>query len=114
MSSTFYVYILANTKGRRPVLYVGVTNDLVGRIGEHRTLQSGFTARYNVTTLVYVEDHCDPMQAIVREKQIKGWRREKKIELIRSTNPAWRDLLPPMVEAPSSAPVFVRAPRGIR
>lgn len=94
MSSTFYVYILANTKGRRPVLYVGVTNNLVGRIGEHRTLRSGFTARYNVTTLVYVEAHCDPMQAIAREKQIKGWRREKKIELIRSTNPTWRELLP--------------------
>ncbi len=114
MSSTFYVYILANTKGRRPVLYVGITRDLYRRIGQHRTLQRGFTGQYNVTTLVYAENFCDPIQAIAREKQIKGWRREKKIALIRSTNPTWRDLLPPSSEAPISAPVFPCAPRGIR
>jgi len=92
VSQAFYVYVLANVRGRRPVLYVGVTNDVVRRLAEHRMEHSGFTARYHVTTLVYVERTADVFEAIAREKQIKGWRRARKIALVEGVNPAWRDL----------------------
>ena len=92
MSQDFYVYILANLRGRHPVLYVGVTNDVVRRVSEHRSHPRGFAGRYNVTTLVYVERWGDVRAAIAREKQIKGWTRAKKIALIEDCNPAWRDL----------------------
>lgn len=74
-------------------LYIGVTNDLASRVNQHKMkMMSGFTARYNVTDLVYYETTGDVMSAIEREKQIKGWRREKKIALIESMNSEWRDL----------------------
>jgi putative endonuclease len=86
----FFVYILAS---RYRTLYVGITNDLVARLAEHRSGEgSQFTARYKVTSLVYFEEWYDATQAITREKQLKGWRREKKIELIEEANPAWSDL----------------------
>ena len=86
----YYVYILTNAKR---TLYVGVTNDLVRRIHEHKNkLIEGFTTKYNLTYLAYYAETTDVMSAIEREKQIKGWRRSKKIELIESVNPKWKDL----------------------
>ncbi len=74
-------------------MYVGVTNDLVRRVYEHREkLVPGFASRYNVTWLAYYEQTSDIASAIAREKQIKGWRRSKKVELIESMNPRWKDL----------------------
>jgi len=87
---TFYVYILAN---RSRTLYVGVTNDVHRRVRDHRLgTGSDFTRRYMVRRLVYVESTTDIRTAIQREKEIKGWRRSKKIALIDSANPEWADL----------------------
>jgi len=84
------VYILASPNDR--ALYVGITTDLGRRLDEHRRGLSAHTARYNITKLVYIETLETAPDAIVREKQIKKWRREKKIALIDSVNPEWRDL----------------------
>ncbi|MDB4882263.1 MAG: putative endonuclease containing a domain [Gemmatimonadetes bacterium] len=86
---TFFVYILAN---RSRGLYIGVTNDIVRRLAEHRAGRGGFSARYRCVRLVLVEMAPDARSAIAREKQLKNWRREKKIALIQATNPAWDDL----------------------
>ena len=86
----YYVYILTNSSR---TLYIGVTNDLVRRVYQHRQkLVEGFTKKYNVSWLVYYEQTLDVKAAILREKQIKAWRREKKVELIESFNPQWKDL----------------------
>ncbi len=86
----YYVYILTNSSR---TLYIGVTNDLVRRVYQHRQmLVEGFTKKYNVSWLVYYEQTQDVKAAILREKQIKAWRREKKVELIESFNPQWKDL----------------------
>ncbi|WP_440616346.1 GIY-YIG nuclease family protein [Cysteiniphilum sp. 6C5] len=85
------IYILASKKNG--TLYVGVTNNLIRRIYEHRMLNiDGFTKRYKVHTLVYYELLADMYTAISREKQIKSWSRYKKISLIESVNPNWKDL----------------------
>ena len=90
MPKDYYVYILSNVS---KTLYVGVTSDLLRRMHEHRTKAlDGFTRRYNITMLVYFETTEDVESAILREKQLKGWRRERKIALIESMNPAWEDL----------------------
>jgi len=87
----FYVYILANPKSRR--LYTGVTNNLERRMYEHRhRLVAGFTKEYHIHDLVYYEVTGDVRAAITREKRIKGWARAKKVQLIESVNPSWRDL----------------------
>ena len=87
----YYVYILANWDDS--VLYIGVTNDLRRRLHEHQNhLTDGFTATYNVDKLVYFEHTSDIRSAISREKQLKGWRRDKKNALISKTNPRWKDL----------------------
>jgi putative endonuclease len=87
---TYYVYILGNGKG---ALYTGVTNDLERRIQEHKTKQiKGFTSKYVINQLLYFESFTDIHDAIAAEKQIKGWTRKKKLELIRTTNPMFRDL----------------------
>ncbi|MEO8935681.1 MAG: GIY-YIG nuclease family protein [Burkholderiaceae bacterium] len=87
---SYYVYIVASSSR---VLYVGVTNDLVRRVFEHRQhFVEGFTKKYRCTRLVYFEEGGDVIAAIGREKQIKGWRREKKIALIAVFNPKWHDL----------------------
>jgi putative endonuclease len=87
----FWVYILASGAGG--TLYVGVTNNLIRRVFEHREgLVSGFTKRYGVKMLVYDEQHDTAIAAIQREKNIKHWSREWKIDLILSINPEWRDL----------------------
>ncbi len=86
-----YLYILASR--RNGTLYVGVTSDLVKRIEEHRQkLVDGFTKKYEVINLVYFETFEDIRDAIIRERQIKEWRRKWKTELIQSVNPYWRDL----------------------
>ena len=90
MDCRYYVYIMAS-KSR--VLYVGITNDLNRRVWEHKEKRiPGFTQMYNVTRLVWFEEHAHAVNAIAREKQIKGWRRSKKIELIEAKNAPWRDL----------------------
>ncbi|MEO0020247.1 MAG: GIY-YIG nuclease family protein [candidate division WOR-3 bacterium] len=90
MAQQFYVYLMASKTG---TLYLGITRDLPRRVYEHKNkIISGFTARYNVNKLVWYEVYGDPITAITREKQIKRWRREKKVALIRSMNPGWRDL----------------------
>src|SRR5690349_1770070 len=96
-SRTYYVYILANDFGS---IYVGVTNDLERRLAEHRNkLIEGFTRKYNLTRLVYVEDCGEVLDAIEREKQIKGWRRSKKVALIEGLNPNWADLSDPSLRS---------------
>ena len=88
---SYAVYILASK--RNGTLYVGVTNDLVRRIQEHREgLVPGFTKRHRVKLLVYFEIHCDIEAAIGREKRIKRWLRKWKLELVEQQNPQWRDL----------------------
>jgi putative endonuclease len=78
---------------------VGVTNDLTRRVWEHRQkLVPGFTARYGITRLVYFEMTDSIEAAIAREKQIKGWLRAKKVALVESVNPAWRDLVEDMID----------------
>lgn len=90
MARQYYVYIMTN-KSR--TLYTGVTNNLERRVYEHKQkFVPGFTARYNITRLVYFEATRDVYAAIAREKQIKGWLRSKKIALIESVNPDWQDL----------------------
>jgi putative endonuclease len=87
----YYVYLLAS--GRNGTLYVGVTNDLARRVGEHKEhVVPGFTKRYNVTRLMWFEQHNSVEAAITRERQIKAWKRQWKIDLFRETNPHWDDL----------------------
>ncbi len=90
MAREYFVYIMTNVIG---MLYVGVTNDLLRRVYEHKNkLVKGFTSRYNLTKLVYFDSTDDVTVAIAREKQIKGWLRKKKVALIESMNPKWDDL----------------------
>jgi len=87
----FYVYILASQKNG--TLYTGVTSDLIKRIYEHKqNLVEGFTKKYNVCQLVYFEETSDVTSAIEREKRLKSWKRNWKIELIEKQNPKWKDL----------------------
>ena len=87
---TYYVYIMANESR---MLYTGVTNKLERRVAEHKGKQiDGFTKTYNLASLVYLEQTEDIRAAIAREKQIKGWLRRKKVAVIESMNPSWRDL----------------------
>ena len=95
VGDVFFVYILASAAKCRPALYTGVTNDLERRIAEHRLTPSGFTGRYGVTKLLFFECTASVREAIVREKRIKGWTRDKKLPLIQAKNPYWHDLLPP-------------------
>jgi putative endonuclease len=88
-----YVYLLASQK--EGTLYVGVTNDLIRRVAQHKQkVLPGFTKRYDVRRLVWFEVYDAPTEAITREKEIKKWRRQWKIELIEKENPDWRDLYP--------------------
>ena len=91
MSCQYYVYILASSK--QGTLYIGITNDILRRVHEHKLkLVRGFSARYGIDKLVYFEIFDDPASAIAREKQLKKWRRDWKLELIESKNPGWVDL----------------------
>jgi putative endonuclease len=89
----YYVYILASRIGG--TLYIGVTNNLVRRVFEHKSkLIEGFTEKFDVTRLVYFEQFDDPENAIKREKRLKKWSRAWKISLIEKDNPDWNDLYP--------------------
>ena len=86
----YYVYIMSN---KLKTIYTGITNNLHRRVFEHKSKKiKGFTSRYNITKLVYYEITNEVKTAIAREKQIKGWIRKKKINLIESMNPEWNDL----------------------
>jgi putative endonuclease len=103
-TKVFHVYIMTN-RPRSHVLYTGITGDLCRRISEHKNkLVPGFASRYNLTRLAYFERFYYPDAAIAREKEIKGWRRSKKIKLIESMNPhrddlaeRWSEVYTPMV-----------------
>ena len=91
MIKNYYVYILASK--RNGTLYIGVTSDLAKRIYEHKhSLIKGFTKKYNVDRLVYYETTEDVESAILREKRLKKWKRQWKVELIEQKNPNWNDL----------------------
>ncbi len=93
---SYWVYILASKP--RGTLYVGVTNDLVRRVAEHRDGDvPGFTKTYNVKMLVYFEERASVLDAIKREKRVKRWARAWKIALVREKNPEWRDLFAEIV-----------------
>jgi putative endonuclease len=86
----YYVYIMTNRSG---TLYVGVTKDIRKRVYQHKhELSGGFVQRYRITRLCYYESTPDVLAAIEREKQIKGWLRSKKVALLESQNPGWKDL----------------------
>lgn len=92
MNKQYYVYIATNK--RNTVFYTGITGNLDKRIYEHKNkLIKGFTSRYNIDKLVYYEIFSHPMEAIITEKKIKGWLREKKINLIKENNPKFKDLM---------------------
>lgn len=91
ISKEFYLYILSNISAT--VLYTGITENLIKRIYQHKhKLVDGFTKRYNISKLVYYEPYPTAMDAIRREKQIKGGSRKKKIDLIKGMNPSFKDL----------------------
>ncbi|PLX26485.1 hypothetical protein C0581_04455 [Candidatus Parcubacteria bacterium] len=91
MTKIYHIYIMSSISG---VLYVGVTNNLVRRVWQHKMkLTEGFTKKYNCFKLVYFEEYQDINEAIAREKQLKRWGRLKKENLINKINPKWRDLL---------------------
>ncbi len=92
----YYVYILASR--RNGTLYIGVTNNLIKRIYEHKhDLAEGFTMKHQVHMLVHYEETGDIHSAIAREKQLKNWQRKWKLELIEKTNPQWDDLYPHLI-----------------
>ena len=94
---SYYVYILANNHNN--VIYTGVTIDLRRRVFEHKSYidPDSFTSRYHVDKLVYYEEHKDPVTAITREKQIKGWNRNRKNKMIEDVNPQWMDYYPSII-----------------
>ena len=86
----YYVCMMTNKSG---TLYAGFTNDIARRVYQHRQkLTPGFTSKYNISRLIWMEEFGSPTEAIAREKQIKGWTRAKKLALIRATNPQFREL----------------------
>ncbi len=84
------VYIMASATGR--ALYIGITTDMSRRLSEHRSGKVSHTSKYRISRLIFVEPHDTAPDAIAREKQLKRWRRSKKIALINRSNPGWRDL----------------------
>ena len=89
MPRQYYVYLMASRTKR---LYIGVTNNLERRVQEHKSGLSTFTSKYRIDRLVYYEDTGDVWAAIEREKQLKGWRRDRKVALIEASNAEWDDL----------------------
>ena len=91
MSKSYWVYIL--TSSNSTTLYIGITNDIERRMGEHKSGKvKGFSKRYKLNRLIYVEEYEDISEALSREKQLKSWKREWKEDLINSINPKWKDL----------------------
>jgi len=112
MQKDYFIYILTNK--RNTTLYTGTTSDLIGRTYQHKMkVVKGFSQRYNLEKLVYYEVYEDPDSAIEREKQIKAGSRKKKIELINSTNPEWRDLYEDLVSDSITEPYDIMEPDGI-
>ncbi len=103
---TYYVHIMASSTNYS--VYIGVTNDLIRRVYEHKSnlAPESFTSRYEFHKLVYFEETTDIRAALEREKQLKGWRRSKKNALVDAMNPQWRDLYPYIIgeETDSSTP----------
>ena len=98
---TYYVYIISN---HSKTVYIGVTNNLIRRMYEHKNkLVDGFSKRYKLNKLVYLEECNEIGSAILREKQLKNWRREWKVNLIESVNPKWEDLSNGFTDAESSS-----------
>ena len=98
---SYCVYIMAGPSG---VIYIGVTNDIERRVLEHKSKSvPGFSARYNLTKLVYFEAFSDVRAAITREKELKGWVRRRKVALIESVNPSWNDLSPEWMRSNAGA-----------
>jgi putative endonuclease len=105
----FYVYMMTNRS--RVVLYAGITNSLMRRVWQHQNGQiGGFTKTYKVNRLVYYERFNDPRDAIAREKEIKGWRRERKNALVERMNPNWVDLSPMLFQNTRVIPNELRDP----
>ncbi len=97
-AKSYFVYILASK--RNGTLYIGMTSNLLKRVDQHKNnLADGFTAKYGVHQLVYYERYRNVNDAIKREKRLKKWNRQWKIELIEKGNPEWRDLFDGLVEA---------------
>ncbi len=95
--SQYYVYILASKKNG--TLYIGVTNNIIKRVFEHKNrLVDGFTKKYDVSKLVFFDEVSDVESAILKEKQMKKWKREWKIRLIEKDNPNWDDLYPELIK----------------
>jgi putative endonuclease len=93
MSERYAVYMLASQ--RNGTLYIGVTNNLLARVEQHKAQGvKGFTQRYKVLQLVWFEQHGDVLEAIAREKQLKGWNRQWKLKLLEAANPEWLELDP--------------------
>lgn len=91
LGKQYYIYILTNKSN---TLYIGITNDLIRRLYEHKNkLVAGFTKKYNIDKLIYYEVFDSPEAAIQREKEIKGWIRKKKIDLIKRVNPNFKELI---------------------
>jgi putative endonuclease len=90
MANTYYIYLLSNIS---KIIYIGVANNLERKVFEHKSMRrDGFTKKYNLHMLVYYDETDDIGRAIEREKQLKGWTRQKKVALIESINPRWKDL----------------------
>ncbi len=101
MRTRFHVYIMSSKSG---VLYIGSTSDLERRVSEHkRGVFDGFTKKYRVTRLVYIEEFYDPREMVARERQLKGWSRSRKLALIHAQNPAMSDYARRTARDPSPA-----------
>ncbi len=99
-TNEYYVSILSNKSGN---LYVGITNDLQRRMYEHKNkMITGFTSKYNINRLIFFQSFSNPDDAIIAEKRIKGWKRERKIELIKTLNPKMIDLSDDWLESKNS------------
>ena len=111
LERVYYVYTLAS---RSRILYVGVTNDLLRRISQHRTgTIPGFTTRYRIHRLPHYEAFCEVRVPTAREKEIKGWRPEKKTDLIEERNPSWEDLAEKFLGRPTPRKIRSLASRGM-
>ena len=96
----YYVYIMGND---RPTLYIGISNDLIRRVNEHRNgLVVGFTEKYGLKKLLYFEEYIDIKEAITREKRLKHWERQWKLDLIKHLNPTFKDLYTDLIDSRSS------------
>ena len=95
MAENYYVYIMGN---ERPTLYTGVTNDLIRRVYEHKQeAVEGFTKKYALKKLLHLEIFSSPQEAIEREKKLKDWHRDWKLDLIKKNNPTFKDLYPEII-----------------